>query len=285
MATLCEKLGNKQEAESHRRAARALTAPAAPPESVQVRLNKAHWKVQGINKRVETAVSKRDALQSQLNEQKTWVIDLRKELIEAEEEHKALVHCLVQEQSVPPAADAAPRCKLSLEDSVSPRSSILWFATYSNARAWASMKRTISKSSESRVQQFQKGLSTMAGSLFSEAKQKMDELKAAHQAHVKRLAAKRRRTDEDATDTGAEGGAPSGPDAGKGLHSAGPHGPVAGKGPQALASPGASAAAGEGAGGTGAASAPSAPSVARARADCVAGVQASPDQVPPGGAD
>eukprot|EP00959_Pyramimonas_sp_CCMP1952_P164960 3448172-Pyramimonas_sp.AAC.1 len=91
MAAFCDKLGDRKQAESHRRAAKAFTAPEEVPQPVQIRLNKAHWKVQGVDEKLKAALEKHDALQRQLNEQKTAVLELRSELISAEAEQKSLV--------------------------------------------------------------------------------------------------------------------------------------------------------------------------------------------------
>eukprot|EP00959_Pyramimonas_sp_CCMP1952_P391116 8196405-Pyramimonas_sp.AAC.1 len=59
------------------------------------------------------AVGKHDELEAQLAAQRSMVVG-RQDLIDAENEHKALVQCLVQEQAGTTAC-AAPVCKLSLE--------------------------------------------------------------------------------------------------------------------------------------------------------------------------
>ncbi|CAK0857262.1 unnamed protein product, partial [Prorocentrum cordatum] len=145
----------------------------------------AHWKVEGIKKRMVVAVGKHDELETQFAAQRSMVVGLRQGLIDAENEHKALVQCLVQEQAGP-AACSSPVCKLSLED-VMDQERLSQVFDIKVCDLFKCDDFDLDEEDcleiESRVKQLKKGLSTMAGSLFSEAKQKVDELRAAHRAH------------------------------------------------------------------------------------------------------
>ncbi|CAK0838377.1 unnamed protein product, partial [Prorocentrum cordatum] len=174
LAPLCDRLGEGKQAEARRRAAEALRRrPKEATESVQVRLNKAHWKMRGVNRKPEAAHEKHDSLRCQLAEQKT---------------------------EVPKDKCHTTQCKLSLKD-IMDRNRLAKVFNTSACDLFKcdglNLNEDHNVAIESRAQQLKKGLSPMAGALFADAKQKMDELRQTHAAHLKRPAAKRHRNDDD----------------------------------------------------------------------------------------
>ncbi|CAK0877041.1 unnamed protein product, partial [Prorocentrum cordatum] len=188
MAGFAERMGDSAGAAAHRRAAKALTAPKQAEEAIQVRLNRAHWKVHGINKRLESAVEKYEQYEAQLNNQKTVVLELHAELTNAEGEHATLLQDLVESQE---AAKQPPTSavQLALEDIMDQeRLAKVFDISVSDLFRCdgVELDEADTIEIESRVQQLKAGLTAMAGTLFAEAKQKVDGLKSAHAQHIKR---------------------------------------------------------------------------------------------------
>ncbi|CAK0902928.1 unnamed protein product, partial [Prorocentrum cordatum] len=83
-------------------------------QSVQVRLKQAHLEMRGVIKKLESALVKHEALERQLAEQKTVVLELRSERIMAEAEHNSLVQCLLESQELPKDEQPLSPCKLTI---------------------------------------------------------------------------------------------------------------------------------------------------------------------------
>ncbi|CAK0902566.1 unnamed protein product, partial [Prorocentrum cordatum] len=147
--------------------------------SIQIRLHKDNWKARGANQKLEAALEKHDTLLRQLDEHTPAVLELRSDLVTAEAEHNSLAQCMLESQEI---FDISA-CDLFKCDGLN-------------------LDEEDNMEIEPRVQQFKKG------SLFSDAKQKVGELKQTRAARLKRLAAKRRRANDDEAEMHGGGGAP-----------------------------------------------------------------------------
>ncbi|CAK0849719.1 unnamed protein product, partial [Prorocentrum cordatum] len=202
MATLCEKLGDVQGARAHRTAAAALQEPLPKHVPLQVQLNRAYQQARMVEKRLESAVTKYEQMEQALAAQRYLVLQLRSDLVEAESQHSALVRRL-HDDPPGPTSDTIAGSKLSLEDLLDEqRFSAMFHLDLGDCSTVTEEEEDPLSAEEkdqlaTRVSQFKTGISDLARHLFSEAKRKVDSLKAERQSPPQRMAAKKRRAGEE----------------------------------------------------------------------------------------
>ncbi|CAK0826595.1 unnamed protein product, partial [Prorocentrum cordatum] len=196
MANLCEKMGDAMAAKQYRTAAQALAAPAPQGDSLQVKLQKAHAKARASEKKLDAAVLKFENMAQQLEAQRAHVSSLRSELAESEAEHGELVRQL--HSQLPAKEVPVDKPALSIDDILdAERLSKMLDLSANGVFRIDELEYELTPEDtqelESRAAQLREGIQTLAASLFKDSKTKVDALRAEHDAHIKRLAAKRRR--------------------------------------------------------------------------------------------
>ena len=281
MAALCEKSGDLQGARSYKLSAQALQTPEQLQVPLQSQLNQAHKHARTVEKKLNSAIDRYEQLEQQLAAQQPHVLQLRSELAAAEAEHSGLarqLHNQLPDGQPQPAAGNLGN-KLSLEDLLDEqRFSAAFDLDVGDCFEVDEVDESLTPEEQqqlsSRVEQFKSGITGLAKKLFSEAKAKVDELRAEHKQLAARMAAKKRRTGEQGQGVAGGGAPPVQGAAAKPDDGSAPAGAEAAA-PEAPATAAASAS-----GPTTAASTPPRPS-ALARADRIAAK--SSEAVPPGG--
>ncbi|CAK0821842.1 unnamed protein product [Prorocentrum cordatum] len=139
-------------------------------------------------------------MQRELQAQGRHVASLREELESSEKEHSDLVRQLHAQLKAPLSDGEAPQPKTSINDILDPNK--LGALLDRSAAGTLKMDECVyelmpedKQELEARATQLPEGISGLAGNLFRDAKEKVGALRQEHEAHLKRLAAKRLRSD------------------------------------------------------------------------------------------
>eukprot|EP00959_Pyramimonas_sp_CCMP1952_P448539 9391903-Pyramimonas_sp.AAC.1 len=144
----------------------------------------------------------------QLEAQRAHVSSLRSELAESEAEHGELVRQL--HSQLPAKEVPVDKPALSIDDILdAERLSKMLDLSANGVFRIDELEYELTPEDtqelESRAAQLREGIQTLAASLFKDSKTKVDALRAEHDAHIKRLAAKRRRGEAPPTAAASTG--------------------------------------------------------------------------------